>query len=158
MTLPIVNSAEDLAAIKGTMEYTEFLALLEGSLWRIERDEDQQAFVAIEDNSTIERYGLTRADFPNAQPPALPEWTPLPSTVPKAVSPYQAKAALLDAGLLDDVLTLVNDPAADPKVVLAWNNALSFERASPMVAGIAAALTWTEEQLDALFEAAAQIS
>ena len=41
------------------------------------------------------------------------------------------------------------------KVVLAWNNAIQFERLSPMVAGIATALGWSDEQLDTLFEAAA---
>jgi hypothetical protein len=74
------------------------------------------------------------------------------------VTPFQAKAALLDAGLLDDIEALIADPAADRKVVLAWTNAISFERLSPMVAGIAAALGWTDTQLDDLFDAAALIS
>ena len=34
------------------------------------------------------------------------------------VTPYQAKAALLDAELLDDIEALIADPAADRKVVL----------------------------------------
>lgn len=74
------------------------------------------------------------------------------------VTPFQAKAALLDAGLLDDIETLMADPATDRTVVLAWNNVTEFRRLSPMVAGIASALGWTDERLDALFEAAAQIS
>lgn len=74
------------------------------------------------------------------------------------VTPFQAKAALLDAGLLDDIEALIADPLADRKVVLAWTNAISFERLSPMVAGIAAALGWTDEELDNLFAAAAQIT
>ena len=71
------------------------------------------------------------------------------------VTPFQAKAALLDADLLDDIEALMADPSTDRVVVLAWNNAIQFERLSPMVAGIASALGWTDEQLDALFEAAA---
>ena len=71
------------------------------------------------------------------------------------VTPFQAKAALLDADLLDDIEALMADPLTDRVVVLAWNNAIQFERLSPMVAGIAAALGWTDEQLDTLFEAAA---
>ena len=71
------------------------------------------------------------------------------------VTPFQAKAALLDADLLDDIEALIADPLTDRVVVLAWNNAIQFERLSPMVAGIAAALGWTDEQLDGLFEAAA---
>ena len=71
------------------------------------------------------------------------------------VTPFQAKAALLDAGLLDDIEVLMADPSTARTVVLAWNNAIQFERLSPMVAGIATALGWTDEQLDSLFEAAA---
>lgn len=71
------------------------------------------------------------------------------------VTPFQAKAALLDAGLLDDIEALMADPSTDRVVVLAWNNVTEFRRLSPMVAGIAAALGWTDEQLDTLFEAAA---
>lgn len=73
------------------------------------------------------------------------------------VTPFQAKTALLDAGFLDDIELMVADPATDRKVVLAWNNALSFERLSPMVASFAGALGWSDEQLDALFIAAAEI-
>ena len=73
------------------------------------------------------------------------------------VTPFQAKAALLNADLLDDIEALMADPAADRLIVLAWNNAITFERLSPMVAGIAAALGWTDEELDDLFAAAAQI-
>lgn len=157
MTLPIVNSADDLAKLKGTVEYVEFLKLLEGSLWRIERDDAQERFVAIEDNTTIERYGLTRADFPQAQPPELPEWKPLPSSVPQSVTPFQAKAALLQSGLLDDVEALIANPATDPLVKLAWNTALAFERESPSILGIANALGWSDSDLDTLFVTASEI-
>ena len=71
------------------------------------------------------------------------------------VTPFQAKAALLDADLLDDIEALIADPSTDRKVVLAWNNVTEFRRLSPMVAGIASALGWSDEQLDTLFEAAA---
>lgn len=74
------------------------------------------------------------------------------------VTPFQAKAALLQAALLDDVEALISDPAADPLVKLAWTNALEYRRLSPMVEGIKTALGWTDEQLDSLFEQAALIS
>lgn len=71
------------------------------------------------------------------------------------VTPFEAKAALLDADLLDDIEALMADPLTDRVVVLAWNNVTEFRRLSPMVTGIASALGWTDEQLDGLFEAAA---
>jgi hypothetical protein len=157
MTSLIVNSAEDLAALEGTVEYAEFLTLLEGSLWRVERDDAAQTFVAIEDNSTIERYGLTRADFPNAQPPELPEWTPPPSNVPQTVSPLQAKAELMARELYDDVVAVLN-AAGDPVMTLAWETASEFRRTSPMVLGIAGAMSWNDGYLDDLFTKAAERS
>jgi len=155
MTSLIVNSAEDLAALEGTVQYTEFLTLLEGSLWRVERDEAAQTFVAIEDNSTIERYGLTREDFPNAQPPELPEWKPLPSKIPQVISPLQAKAELLERGLLDDVEAIVV-ASGNPILSLAWSTASEFNRQSPMILGVAQAMEWDDAYLDDLFTEASK--
>lgn len=106
-------------------------------------------------------YMQALADVPaQAGFPFDVEWPVAPEVTEGywTVTPYQAKAALLAAGLLNDVLALVNDPATDPVVVLAWNNAQSFERLSSMVAGIATALGLTNEQLDDLFETAAAIA
>lgn len=72
-----INTREDLDAIAGTPEHVAFMALLAGILWRLEKDDTTQAWVAIEDNSTIGRFNFTRADFPDAQPPTLPEYEPL---------------------------------------------------------------------------------
>ena len=66
MGLPSINTREDLDAIAGTPEHVAFMALLAGTLWRLEKDDTAQAWVAIEDNSTIERFDFTRADFPDA--------------------------------------------------------------------------------------------
>lgn len=74
------------------------------------------------------------------------------------VTPYQAKAALFEAGFLDEVEALIDAPDTDRLIVLAWNNAIEYRRLSPMVSGIASALGWTDEQLDDLFIAAAQIT
>lgn len=73
------------------------------------------------------------------------------------VSPFQAKAALLQAGLLDQVETVINDPATDPLVKLAWNNATEYKRLSPMIVALAAQLNLTDTQLDELFTNAANI-
>lgn len=152
----IINTRADLDALEGTVEYAEFMALLEGSLWLIQRDDVNRRFVAIEDNSVISRFGLTRADFPGAKPPELPAWTPPPSDVPQAVSPLQAKAALLNHGKLDEVETYV-ETSTDPLVYLAWTSAIEFKRESPMLISIANALSWGSSDLDALFIEASKI-
>jgi hypothetical protein len=80
----MINTRQDLDAIAGTPEHDAFMSLLAGTLWRLEKDDTAQAWVAIEDNSTIERFNFTRADFPDAQPPALPEYVPVAPVLPFA--------------------------------------------------------------------------
>ena len=71
------------------------------------------------------------------------------------VSRFQAFAALDAAGLLDDATALVNAQGGVAK--LAWDNAIEFRRSSPTINGLASALGLTDEDLDALFLAAAGI-
>lgn len=74
----VINTREDLEAVKGTPEYAEFMAALKGSMTR---KQDVQVYPEnyndpeydgqklepiwedVEDLSTIERFGFTKADF-----------------------------------------------------------------------------------------------
>lgn len=87
--------------------------------------------------------------------PPAPE--PNASVVPQVVSSFQAKAALMQAGLYDAINAALTSADAPPLARLAWETAREFERASPTVAGIGAQFGLTDAQLDALFIAAAQI-
>lgn len=157
MDFPIINDRADLDALEGTLEHEEFMNLIEASMWLIQRDDDNQCFVAIEDNTTLNRFGFVRADFPNAVPPELPAWTPPSSKVPKSVSPLQAQLALMEAGNLDEIEAYLKDSATDPRIVLAWNKASEFRRDSPTLLHVVSILNWTEAQIDALFTRAAEI-
>lgn len=84
-------------------------------------------------------------------------WVVKPEPAPQTVSRLQAKAALLQAGLLDAVQAMVNHPDTDRLVQLAWAEALEFNRTSPAILGMASAMGWTDTQLDELFKAAHQI-
>lgn len=81
----------------------------------------------------------------------------VPPAVPQVVSKFQAKAALRGAGLLDQVETMMADPAADPLARLAWAEAQEFRRTSPTVAAMAGALGLDDAALDDLFTTAAGI-
>jgi len=74
----IINSREDLDAIAGTPEHTKFMEALKGSMTRredqaiypegysepdYEGDPIEPVWVDVEDLSTIERFGFTKADF-----------------------------------------------------------------------------------------------
>jgi hypothetical protein len=76
--------------------------------------------------------------------------------VPQQVTRFQALASLQLAGLLTNAQAAVA-AATDPMVALAWNNAQTFDRSSPTMAGLAVALGLTDSQVDDLFRAAAQI-
>lgn len=80
---------------------------------------------------------------------------PAPEPVPAAVSKFQAQAALYAAGLLDDVEAAVS--AADRFVQLAWQGATVFERTSPTIAALGAAIGLSDADLDDLFREAAKI-
>lgn len=155
----LINTREDLDAIAGTPEHVAFMALLAGTLWRLEKDDTAQAWVAIEDNSTIERFNFTRADFPDAQPPALPEYVPEVVAVPEVVTMRQARLALLGAGLLAQVNTAVtNMPGAEGDAArIEWEYANEVRRDSPLVAELSAAFGWTSAQLDDLFTEGAKL-
>lgn len=73
------------------------------------------------------------------------------------VSPFQAKAALLQTDKLDIVEALMDDASTQPVAKLAWHNAIEYRRLSPLVTAISEHLGWTDQDLDDLFELAATI-
>lgn len=77
------------------------------------------------------------------------------AAVPAVVSKFQAKAALLQAGLLAQTESLMAQ--ADAVSRLAWDNAQEFRRQSPTVLAMGAALGLDAAALDALFVTAAGI-
>ena len=78
--------------------------------------------------------------------------------VPQKVTAFQAKAALLDAGLLPQVESIMAQDSTPALAKLAWATAQVFNRSSPTVAAMASALGLTDAQIDALFVAGAAIT
>ena len=88
-----------------------------------------------------------------------PPWlrAPQPAPVPEEVSRFQARAALLGAGLLSFVEAAIA-ASGNPLAQLAWADAQTFRRDSPTVAAMSAVLGLTDAQLDDLFRSAAGIT
>jgi hypothetical protein len=82
-------------------------------------------------------------------------YIPPPPEVPFSVTPFQAKAAILQAGLLPAVEAAL--AAASPIAQLAWSDAVAFTRDSPTINSLAAQLGLTPAQVDDLFTVAAAI-
>lgn len=88
---------------------------------------------------------------------AAPEPPAAGASVPTSVTRAQAKLALLDAGLLDDVEDAIDGMQADDKrrALIEWNERDRFERESPFLMTMAGVLGLDDEALDALFVDAA---
>lgn len=84
-----------------------------------------------------------------------------PTKPDPVVSRFQAKAALLQMGLLDQVEGLM--AGMDAMTRLAWTEAVEFRRSSPLLNSLAPYLTWpdgttlAEADLDDLFNLAQTI-
>lgn len=111
--------------------------------------------------STAETDGVLRANWTGhawIEMPYAHRATPGPvEPVPEAVTRFQARAALHLAGHLAAIEAIMADPQTDMLARLAWQDALQFERDSPTVAAMSAALGLTPAQVDALFRTAAGI-
>lgn len=77
--------------------------------------------------------------------------------VPASVTPYQARIALLGAGLLDQVNTLMADPNTPQAAKIAWEYATTWERSSAFIGQLGPLLNLTDAQIDDLFVAAAAV-
>jgi hypothetical protein len=80
---------------------------------------------------------------------------PEPTTEVESITPRQAKLALYGAGLLDTVEAMIAE--ADRVVQIHYHEATAWYRNDPVLAGLAAALGLSSEQLDDLFLQASKL-
>lgn len=81
-----------------------------------------------------------------------------PTPPPATATPYQARMALLGAGLLDQVEALMLHPDTPQAAKIAWEYATVIDRNSAFIESLGPALGLTEEDIDALFVAASQVT
>lgn len=84
------------------------------------------------------------------------EWVVGPEPVPFDVTRAQGKLALLNAGLLASAQAAAS--AAGPAAEIAFNDAQKYERTSPTLNAMAAALGLSSSDLDRLFIAASKLN
>ena len=84
------------------------------------------------------------------------EWATRKAREKMQVTRYQAKAALLQAGLLETVEQAIA-ATDDPLITLAWAEA-GFERMSPLIAEMQSVIGLTDEQVDDLFRTASEVT
>ena len=157
----LINTRKDLDAAPAA-ERERFMVQLSGTIykWRWNDTEWEQ----YADTSAIERFGFTLDDFPDAPVPPMPDESPDEKEAQAerdrldamTASRFQAKAAMDDAGLLDQVEAYMSGDDVPRRVKLAWQEA-SFRRGSNMVNQIGSELGLSEADMDNLFLAAQQI-
>lgn len=98
----------------------------------------------------------TQWAFVNPPDPSQEEDPPVDG-VPQVVTRAQAKAALAQAGLLDAVQAIMDNPETPVLYRIAWNDAQEFRRTSPTLAALAVLISLSEQDLDNLFTVAAGI-
>ena len=114
--------------------------------------DDEAAIRALEEEAIALRAEL------RAYLPPYPAPEPPPAVIiPQRITARQARLALLDAGLLDDVDDIIEALPANVRaqVRIEWDRATHVERGSPVTQMVATALGLTSAQVDALFVAAA---
>ena len=103
----------------------------------------------------VEEHGRTLYALVKDEAAPYVEPEPTPAPVPQSVSRFQARAALLQAGLLPQAEAAISN--AGELAQLAWADAQHFKRSSPLLTLMAIDLGLTADQLDDLFRAAALI-
>lgn len=120
---------------------------------RVLRLEDA-AIIPVSDGNTDYQAYLEWVDVGGI---ALPP-EPVAPMVPQSVTRYQARAALLEVGLLDDVEEYFAALPTASLARLAWQEAPTVNRISDALAGAAESLGIDENQLDHLFLRASTFS
>lgn len=92
----------------------------------------------------------------NGNQPEMIPISDLPS-VPTSITRFQARAILLQVGLLDQIETFMSAETTPRIYKLAWQDAQEFYRDSPLILTMAGVFSLSEEQLDNMFRQAALI-
>jgi len=138
----------------------------DASRWPIDHPDDYPRFYGTcDDDADLDIPGVVHVFEDNDHDGTAKEqydalWNQeLKARLPSVATPRQIRLALLDAGLLDSVSTAFDD-LSEPlrtKVQIEWEYANEIEKNSPLIQKLYPKLGLTEDELDDLFVAAANI-
>jgi hypothetical protein len=82
-----------------------------------------------------------------------------PLLVPESVTMMQARLAMLNIGILDDVISAIAAMTGDEgkEAQIQWEYAMDVRRDWPLVSALGSAMSLTDKQIDDLFMAAGAI-
>jgi hypothetical protein len=169
---PVVSASGDILTIDG--QAMDFSQLQDGDILLAEAVDHPGVMRAVKVDGEIEVTVILPVAADATEEERHPEPTDAPAgvagetavaidwaqmtglnAVPDEVSRFQAKAALAAAGKLDQVEVLI--AAADQFTRLAWSESANWHRNSQTLQSVQTAAGLTDEEVDDLFRAAAQI-
>jgi hypothetical protein len=83
-------------------------------------------------------------------PPQMNVSTTPPKEVPESITKYQAKMALLEIGLFEQIETYVRD-SNDAALQISWYDAENFYRNNSFIESVGLAFNLSSDQIDDLF-------
>lgn len=158
----VINNRQDLDTLIGYPAHDKFIEYLNGTLWRLQKNDEQKIWELHEDDSAIQRFGFERSDdhFKNAQPPEIPEYVEAAPQAPISITMRQARLAMLGSGLLDKVeaaIATIDDAKKKSIAEIEWQFSQSIERNAQWFLDITNAMGLTSEQVDVLFKQAGEL-
>ena len=152
----IINSREDLDALPEDQR-AKWMDRLARSIWKLDRDDENERWILVENTSTISRFGFAVDDFPAAPKPEIPPYVPAPPEPAPRVTALQGMLALDAAGLSGQYEAWSTDPARTFAEKAFIQRAQFWQRDDQTLVAAAAALGLDDAQIDALFETAGQL-
>lgn len=116
---------------------------------------DGSSFRAVNDKSEITSDEKFSKDVPELKPVKIDDAERREAMI---VTRAQARIALHNAGLLDDVEAYVNAEGTSPIVRIAYQDASEWKRTSATTIAIQNALSLSDKAVDDLFDDAAKVS
>jgi hypothetical protein len=151
--MQIINSRKDFEALS-LQEQEQFKAGLAASIthWSWEAG----AWVLTQQTGTLEKFGFSLEDFPDAPVPPMPDYNPDEVALENAraaarLTPAKFRLGLLAMDELDSVEAMMANPDTPRDMKIMWEYSSEFERMHPALLQMAAVMGYTDEQMDALF-------
>ena len=132
----IINDAKDLHAAPADVR-EKFMEQLAASINRW--DWQNGEWVSVQETATIERFGFTAADFPNAPTPEKPNYNPDQRQLEQEADEARTQR---DALLGDSDWTQVSDAPVNHQ---AWADYRQALRDLPQQAGFPTEITWPQK-------------
>lgn len=149
----IINNRKDLDAAPQEVR-DKFMNSLAGGINRWVWDGND--WVIQQDDSSITRYEFNLSDFPDAPIPEMPDYNPDEKALKQAresatLTRMAFMLALQEAGLYDEAEAAVDSDQIPKIAKIQWRNASVFKRMDETLVQFAAAMNYTDDQLDQIF-------